>query len=185
MSRPQIRQLENLRRQNWSLGEALDDVSTAIDNLSSAVSNDPNGSDVGPPQVGQVNVSTGPQSVTDSVGNLVPLGGGAHVTITDNSKITRAITYHLEYDTSPHFTNPQYEFLGPGRGRMLSLPNGTYYVRAYSQYAAGGPPSGPVLASQPVTITNSPFPPLLPSQASGTGAPNSGGGYGAGKTLSR
>jgi hypothetical protein len=180
MARPQVKQLSYIKTADHKLGEAIDDLIRAHDNTSQNLQNDPNGADVTPANVASVKAQTG----TAVIGG-VTIGGGVHVAITDNSKIGRAVHYFVEYSNDPNFTNPWVEHLGPSRNKMISLPNGTYYFRAYSQYPAGGPPSAPILFSSPIVVTGSPFPALLPSQASGTGQPSTGGGHGAGKVISR
>lgn len=188
MSRPQVKKLEVLRHDNLHLGEALDDLINAHDNTSSQLQNDPNGADIVPPQLSSLQVTTASATLPVSGGATVVVGGGAHLSIVDNSKIGRAVHYFVEYDTDPNFTNPWVEHFGPARNRMISLPNGTYFFKAYSQYPAGGPPqpaSKHVYASGPIVISGSPFPALLPSQASGTGMPGTGGGHGAGRVIKR
>jgi hypothetical protein len=185
MAKPQVRQRSYIKTKWYEIGEAIDDLLKAHDATSQNLQNDPNGANVTPPNINGIQAQTGNSTLAVSGGATVPVGGGVHVAITDNGKIGRAVHYFVEYDVTPNFTNPWVEHLGPSRNRMLSLPNGTYYLRAYSQYPAGGPPSTPVLFSQPIVVTNSPFPALLPSQASGTGIPSTGGGHGAGKVINR
>lgn len=186
MARPLVKQLEAVRLKNFELGEALDDLIRAHNNTSQNLQNDPNGADVVPSAAQGLSINTGTQSYTTSDGKNVQIGGGVHVAITDNSAgLGRAVHYFVEYDVTPNFTNPWVEHFGPSRNKMLSLPNGTYYLRTYSQYPAGGPPSAPVSYPQPVVISSSPFPPLLPSQSSGTGVAGDGGGNGAGKVITR
>jgi hypothetical protein len=185
MSVPQVKQLPYIKSADYRIGEAFDDLIRAHDNTSKNLQNDPNGANVTPPAIGSIQTSTGSQTFTTSGAATVQVGGGVHVAITDNGQIGRAVNYFVEYDVTPNFLNPWVEHLGASRNKMISLPNGTYYMRAYSQYPAGGPPSTPITAPAPVVITNSPFPALLPSQASGTGKPSTGGGHGAGKVISR
>lgn len=186
MARPQIKQLEQVRLKNYELGEAFDDLIRAHDNTSQNLQNDPNGKPIVPSQVSGLAVSLGTQSFATSDGKNLQIGGGVHVAITDNSEnLGRAVHYFVEYDVTPNFVSPWVEHLGPSRNKMLSLPNGTYYLRTYSQYPAGGPPSAPTVYPTPVVIANSPFPSLLPSQSSGTGTAGDGGGNGAGKVISR
>lgn len=186
MSKPQVRKLPYIREHNLHYAEAFDDLINAHDNTSDQLQNDPNGSDRIPTKLNGLQVSTATSTLAVSGGATVQVGGGVHVAITDNAKnLGRAVNYFLEYDVDPNFRNPWVEHLGPARNRMLSLPNGTFFFRAYHQYPAGGPPSKPVLFSQPIVISGSPFPALLPSQSSGTGRPATGGGHGAGKQIKR
>lgn len=154
------------------VGEAFDDAITGINSLSAQLGTDPNGADITPANVAQVEAQ--------HLGN-----GLVDVAITDNSSLSRAINYYVEYDTSPNFTgNPRGVAIGPLRNGSIFLPNGTYYIRAYSQYPAGGPPSKPVMFSKPVLVSGSAAMPLLASQGSGTGKPGQAG-QGAGKTITR
>jgi hypothetical protein len=159
------------------VGEAIDDLLKGHDNVAAQLSTDPNGGDIVPPPISGLQVQ--------HMGN-----GLINVQITDNAAISRAINYHIEYapaDASgnPNFTSPQGWSPGPWRTDTRILPNGTYYFRGYSQYPAGGPPSSPVLAQGPIQVTGSSSLALLPSQASGTGKPGTGGGHGSGKTITR
>jgi hypothetical protein len=154
------------------IGECFDDASTGINNLAAQLGSDPNGSDVTPAKVAQV--------MAQHLGN-----GLVDVAITDNSSLSRAVNYYVEYDTSPDFSNnPRGTALGSYRNGQVTLPNGTYWVQAYSQYPAGGPPSKPVMFPQPIMVTGSAGLPLLNSQGSGTGKPGQAG-QGAGKTVAR
>jgi hypothetical protein len=154
------------------IGEAISDHLIGTNNIAAQLATDPNGKDVVPAKVSGVQAQ--------HLGN-----GLVDVAITDNSDIARAIDYYVEYDTSPNFTaNPIQRYLGPVRNGSVTLPNGTWYVRALSQYRFGGPPSLPVSFPQPVVVTGSAALPLLASQGSGTGLPRQAG-VGAGKTLSR
>lgn len=163
-----IRQDPKLTR----VAEAISDLLIGHNNVALQLSSDPNGNDVVPENIAQLQVQ--------HLGN-----GLVDIAIVDNSNISRAIEYHVEYSTDPAFTNPRGIHLGAWRTGTHVLPNGIYYFRAYSQYPAGGPPSQPIPAQLPVTVANSATLPLFPSQASGTGKPNSGGGFGSGKVLSR
>jgi hypothetical protein len=153
-------------------GEAFDDIVSGTSNLAAQLSADPGGADITPANVAQV--------TAQHLGN-----GLVDVAIVDNSSISRAINYHVEYDTSPSFSvNPRGQSLGPWRNGSVTLPNGTWYVRGYSQYPNGGPPSAPIVNPSPITVTGSAALPLLSSQGSGTGKAGQGGS-GSGKTLTR
>jgi hypothetical protein len=115
--------------------------------------------------------------------NVKVSGETAHVTITDNSALSRNIHYFLEYANEPNFLAPHVEHLGTSRGRVLSLPANddtgapqSYYFRGYSQYPGSKPsphvllgPQGSPTAVQMTGTTNMT---LLPSTGSGTAAPN-------------
>lgn len=163
-----IRQEPALQR----VAEAIDDLLKGHSNVANQLSTDPNGGDVVPPNVASLHVQH--------------LGGGhVDIAITDNAKITRAIEYHLEYTTEKSWTNPRGRTLGSWRTAEFTLPNGVWNFRAYSQFPAGGPPSTPVYCQGTVTVTDGNAIPLMPSQGSGTGLPKTGGGAGAGKTITR
>lgn len=163
------------------IAEAMDDLIKGHNNIALPLGFDPNGGEVTPPKVAQL--------VTQHLGN-----GVIDAAITDNSQIVKGVNYFIEYaPANPvtglvNWTNPRVIDLGSSRNATpFILPNGTWGIRAYSQYKAGGPPSAPVYG-QPVTVNvsnNSTILPLLASQSSGTGMPNTGGGHGAGKTISR
>lgn len=170
---PQVRNFNRLQQQDGKHAEIISDLLKAHGNVAAQLATDPNGADVVPPRIAQVEAS--------HLGN-----GLIDVAITDNGKIVRAVSYFIEYDTTESFTNPRVIDLGSTRNSPpFVLPNGTYFFRAYSQYKAGGPPSEPVIASDSITITGGASGTLLSSQASGTGHPSKGGGFGAGKTLNR
>jgi hypothetical protein len=155
------------------IGEAFDDAATGINNLAAQLGADPNGGDVSPAQIAQVQVQ--------HLGN-----GQIDIAILDNSSLSRAINYFAEYSQSPGFTNPYTLPMGPSRNNhTLFLPNGVWYFRGFSQYPAGGPPSSPVSAASGVVVSGSNSGVMYPAQGSGTGKPNTGGGQGAGKTLTR
>ena len=165
----------NMVKQNpatTQTGECLDDVSTGINNLAANLGADPNGADVTPSAVAQVEAQ--------HLGN-----GLVDVAITDNSSLSRAISYFADIDTSPNFTtNPRTYTNGPSRNISALLPNGTYFVQVYSQYPNGGPPSKPVRFPTRIVVTGSATQPLLSSKGSGTGRPGAAG-QGAGKSLTR
>jgi len=93
---------------------------------------EPVGTKEAPPQIGALNV--------------VASGGYHHFTIQDNSPVQRGLEYFIEWDTSPNFTNPQQESLGPDRTWRPQLGvKGPIYARAYSAYKSS-PPSEPVYA---------------------------------------
>lgn len=174
--RVNIRQLSAIRNsetvKGFQVAEAFDDMAIAVQNIAVQIAAQPNGATLTPPNISAVNVQ--------SSGMLVD------ITIEDNGPIGRAINYHVEYDTVPSFSNPRGADLGAWRNFTIPLPNGTYYFRAYSQYAAGGPPSAAVnCASNPIVVGGGVVLALLKSQASGTAFPDEGGAAGAGKEIGR
>ena len=166
-NRIQVRALNHVRQTSAKTAEAFDDLILGTGNLASQLQADPNGADIVPTPVAQVKVQ---QS-----------NGFIDVAIVDNSPIARAINYYIIIASSPGDPNPRIIPNGPSRNYHTTLPNGTYYISAQSQYPHGGPPSSPVAAAAPVVISASAIGTLalFPSQGSGTG------GGGAGKTLQR
>jgi hypothetical protein len=170
---PQVRNFNRLQQQDGKHAEIISDLLKAHGNVAAQLATDPNGADVIPPRISQVEAA--------HLGN-----GLIDAAITDNGKIVRAVNYFLEYDTTESFSNPRVIDLGSSRNTPpFILPNGTYFFRAYSQYKAGGPPSEFVVFPGSVTVTGGVSASLLSSQSSGTGKPNQGGHFGAGKTLKR
>lgn len=163
MTKPLIRNLSILKQQSPRLGEAFDDLVTPLDNITNQLGSNPNGGNVVPAPVAQVQAQ--------HLGN-----GVIDIAITDNSSVSRAINYYAEYSQSPSFSNYYTHVMGPSRNsHSLTLPNGTWYLRGRSQYPAGGSASVPISASGPVVVTGSSKVALFPSQGSGTG----GGGAGS------
>lgn len=154
------------------VGEAIDDLLTGHSNISAQLASDPNGANIVPANVAQVSAQ--------HLGN-----GLVDVALTDNSEVSRAISYFVDVDSSPNFTaNPRTYTNGPVRNISMTLPNGTWYLQGYSQYQHGGPPSTPVRFPQPIVVSGSASLPLLPAQGGGTGAAGRAG-QGAGPTVSR
>ena len=160
------------------LARALRKLEETVNQIGENTNSDPTGTLPAPPPLSGVNVA-------NDGSNLV------HVTLTDNNQLIKNTRYWAEVSTSPSFegsaTYP--EDLGGSRHRILSLPQGTYYVRAFHQYP-GGTPSTPVnyggSVPSAVTITSGSTLSLLPSTGSGTAAPDgSQPGQGLGVFLSR
>ena len=112
-----------------------------------------------------------------------------HVTITHNLPTQKNLKYFLEVASNPGFANALPEDLGSSRQRVLSLPQGTYYIRGYHQ-ASGSLPSKPVNyggeVPTSVVINTGSSVSLLASTGSGTAAPDgSQPGQGLGKFLYR
>jgi hypothetical protein len=158
------------------LARALDRMEKAVNALATHSASEAVGTLPPPPPLSSVNVA-------HDTNNLV------HVTLTDNSPLNKNVGYFVEYAKEPGFLHPHVEDLRSSRGRVLNLPQGTYYIRGYHQ-PVGGLPSKPVNyggnTPTAVTITGGSALSLLPSTGSGTGAPDgSTGGVGLGKTLTR
>jgi hypothetical protein len=173
----QITQLRGMPIFGRFLVAALQNIENGVNTLGTNVAADPTGTLPPPASIQGVNVAT-------DGGNLV------HVTLTHNQPTQRNLRYFVEWSDNTAFQNSHVEDLGASRGRVLNLPQGTYYVRGYHQ-PQGGLPSKPVnYGSQnvptAVTITTGSTLTLLPSRGSGTAQPDGGQpGWGLGKTLYR
>jgi hypothetical protein len=158
------------------LVRALTRLEETVNQIGENTNSDPTGTLPPPPPLAGVNVA-------NAGDNLV------HVTLTDNNTLKKNTRYWVEVGTDPSFANAYPEDLGASRHRILSLPQGTYYVRAFHQYP-GGTPSTPVIyggmTPTAVTISTGSALTLLPSTGSGTAAPDgSQPGQGLGVFLSR
>jgi hypothetical protein len=171
----QLPQLKHLESGDPRLYDALNSIVTAVNNLGRGVGVDPAGATPAPTPVAALSV-TAADGIFD-------------VAITDNSTLVRGISYFVESDTTPGFTQPHVYSLGPSRNTRLSLGNLTLYWRAYSQYL-GSAPSPPVAFGNPPTAVagggTSAGPAQQASAGSGTAAGNGQqGGSGYGKNLFR
>jgi hypothetical protein len=152
------------------LSEAFDDVSSAIGNVHNQLASNPEGINVVPPKIGTVQAQH--------------LGAGMlNFAITDNGKIQRAIDYFVEIADNPGFSGAEVIHSSPSRNGHVPVPNGTWYVKAYSQYKFGGTPSQP-LTTGPINVSGSQYGTRLPTQGCGTGTPGATG-QGAGTVISR
>ena len=157
--------------EGYKIAEAFDDVGGAVSNVANQLASSPDGTPITPPNVGAFQAK--------HIGS-----GTLHFSITDNGKIQRAINYVVELSDNPSFSNSQYVHFSPSRnGFVPNLPNGSWYMKAYSQYQHGGPPSSPVVHG-PIVVAGSSSTGLLSSQGSGTGAPGQTN-QGAGVSISR
>ena len=145
--------------------------------------------------VNALGVGTGvdPAGATESLTpisslNVIAANGIFDIALTDNSPITRGISYFVESDVTPGFNQPHVYSLGPSRNLRVALGNLTLYWRAYSQYL-GSAPSAPVAFGAPPSAViggGSAGPALQPSSGSGTAAgTGQQGGSGFGKSLFR
>ncbi len=171
----QLPQLKHIESSDPRLYDALNKIVAAVNNLGVGVGVDPAGTTPAPTPVAAVSVAAS--------------GGIFEVAITDNSPLVRGISYFVESDTTPAFTQPHVYSLGPSRNTRLSLGNLTLYWRAYSQYL-GSVPSAPVAFGNPPNAVPGggaiAGPAQLPSAGSGTAASNGQqGGSGFGKELFR
>jgi hypothetical protein len=171
------------RNSSVLLGNGLQRMQDAINNLGQQLAAEPIGSAQAPPVLESVNVKT--------AGEIV------HVTLTHNVPINKNIHYFVEFtQNDPNFLVPLVEHLGTSRQRSLNLPTRddggdmvNYYFRGLCQYP-GSQPSPPInyggISPSAVTLSGSTELTLLPSPGSGTGASNGQqGGWGFGKTNTR
>lgn len=163
---------------------ALQRIEDSVNNLGQNTAAAPKGILPAPPVIQQLTVKTNGT-------------GLVHAVITDNNPIAKNLHYFVEYDTNPHFTQPQVAHLGVSRQMApINLPaqddDGnpqTFFFRAYSQYP-GGKPSAPIVfggeTATPVAPGGAQALTLLPSTGSGTAqASGQQGGSGFGRVLNR
>jgi len=171
-----FRNLQVIKSRDRQLGEALEDAQRYINNISSYMALNSDGSPATPPPINKL--------------EMLAEDGIFSAVITDNNPVYRPINYFLEYSTNSGFNNSHVISLGPSRTHRVALGNQNLHWRAYSQYIMGGPPSAPVLHGNGLQATSvnggnvsaSYSGPAIPiSTGSGTStAPH--GGVGAGKT---
>jgi hypothetical protein len=170
----QLPQLKYVESSDPKLYSALNRIVEAVNNLGRGTGVDPAGS-ISSPSVPTAISVRGADGIFD-------------IAITDNSPLIRGISYFVESDMSPAFTQPHVYALGPSRNSRLALGNLTLYWRVYSQYP-GSDPSAPItFGSPPIAVTGggASGPAQQPSSGSGT-APGTGqqGGSGFGRNLYR
>lgn len=173
---PEIDYLRSIPTFGAYLSRALTRLQETINQIGQNTASDPTGTLPAPNPLASVNVAS-------DGGNLV------HVTLTDTNVLQKNTSYFIEHADNPAFANAHQEHLVASRGRILNLPQGTYYVRGYHQ-PFGGKPSKPVnfggTVPTPIVITSGSTLSLLPSTGSGTAAPDgSQPGQGLGIFLSR
>lgn len=119
-----------------------------------------------PPPPDALNVTTGPS-------------GEFQIAITHNGQFNRGTTFHTQWDTSPHFTNPHNIDHGVSRNdSSLNLPGQVVHFRSSAASPSGANSAWTYHGSQ-----NRPTPVLggirgvrAPGMGSGTGAPGDQGG---------
>lgn len=165
------------------LGNVLQKIQDAVNNLGTNLAGSPVGKIDPPSQIQKLDVKVSGETV--------------HVSHTDNNPLAKGIHYFTEIDTDPSFPRPLVIHHGTSRtSHPFNLPakddNGvavTYFMRGYNQL----PGSDPSLhvnfgGDQPtaVTMTGTTQMTLLPSNGSGTAAADgTQGGHGFGKVLER
>lgn len=170
MNIPNLDYIRGLRSPDFpdlgaKLHEALTSIAGQVTNIQSQTNANPTGQPTPPPPINGLKV-TGQN-------------GHFNIAIHDNNEIYRGVQYYAEYDTSPHFTNPQTIHLGDSRNHNVFLGNGTYHWRAYSSYASS-PPSAAVYhgsGAAPTPVVGGGdvgSPAIQASQGTGTGTPGQG-----------
>jgi hypothetical protein len=162
-------QLKTIQSSNPKLADSLQRIVDAVNTLGVGTAVDPAGNTAPPASISAISVQAA--------------DGIFDIAITDNSPVTRGISYFVESDTVPGFNAPHVYALGPSRNMRVSLGNLTLYWRGYSQYL-GSQPSAPVVFGSPATAVvggGAAGPPPQSSSGSGTASGGSGGS-GFGKT---
>lgn len=147
------------------LAELIQSMGTGVNNLEQQT----NGNTQGAPQP------------PGAINELTVNGANGHyaVAIKDENPIYRGISYFVEHDTDPNFSNPQIEEIGASRNKSLFLGEGQRYFRAYSSYRNSAPSPAVYHGSQatPLPVIGGGSvgpPPAATSQGSGTGAAGAG-----------
>lgn len=167
---PNLDYIRSLKSQDFpDLGAKLYEALNAIQTQALNIQQQSNTSATGQPQA--------PPKISGF--NVTGQNGHFNLKVEDSNPIYRGIQYYAEYDTTPHFSNPQVVHLGDARNHNVFLGNGTYYWRAYSSYAGSGPSDAVYHGSsaQPSAVVGGgPIgsPAIQASQGSGTGAPGQG-----------
>lgn len=167
--------LTEIREKFPRMALAFERIENAVNATAIAVGVDTSGHTSPPPAPQSVQVASG----TDHL----------DVSITDNSKRTRALNYFVEWSVNdPSFGAPRVEFLGPARQRMLSVPakdgNGAainYYVRAYSQLIgsqSASPKTYHGSAASPSAVALTGASQLTPLASTGSGTASTNGQQG-------
>ena len=146
--------------QGHLIATAFTDVASAVGTVAQALSNNPSGSPNTAPSVAAVQAQ--------HVG-----AGVIEVAITHNGAQSGTV-YHAEIANNQGFNNTRYFMGTSSRNGQITVPNGVYYVKTYSQYPFGGPASKPVVTG-PIQVSGSGVTALLPSQGSGSGKPGQTG----------
>lgn len=110
------------------------------------------------------------------------VGGGLIDVSIQDQPLHPAVNYFVELSNNPGFSGARVVHSGPSRNATVMVPNGKWYLRAYSQYHYSGSPSNsgdPAPATSVVVSGSLATGTLLPSQGSGTGSGQTpGAGFG-------
>lgn len=146
------------------LYETLKAMNTAQDNVTSQTNGSTSAQPASPPPLTSMAVSA--------------QDGLFHVSLQHEANFYRGVNYHVEYSTSPNFTNPFPIHMGPNREMRVMLGNQTLHFRAATSYGISQPSTWIYHGgSTPIAVTGGGVsgPPLpAQSQGSGTGSPGEG-----------
>lgn len=167
-----VSNLNDIKRRDPILGEALQSLQDAMNNGFQQNGVDPTGEQGAPPNITQLNVTAA--------------NGIFSISIVDNGAIYKSIIYFVEWSLNANFAPSRTIQLGATRTHDVTLGNVTAYFRAYSQYP-GSQASQPVyFASNPVTGGGSTAPAPTPSTGAGTASgTGTQAGTGSGPTAFR
>ena len=149
-------QLNHVETSDPRLADSLRRIVDAVNTLGVGTGVDPAGATESPTPIASLNV--------------IAANGIFDIVLTDNSPITRGISYFVESDVTPGFNQPHVYSLGASRNLRVALGNLTLYWRAYSQYL-GSAPSAPAAFGAPPSVVvggDSAGPALQPSSGTRT-----------------
>lgn len=171
-----ISNLEDIRRDNPRLAEALESLGRHIGAVADQTTATVHGTTQPPPPPDKLDVKAA--------------GGIFEAAVTHNAPIQRGANYFLEYSTSPSFAQAYTLDMGASRNERRNLGNQTLYFRARVSYPTS-PPSDPIYfgsAGQPTAVVGGGSvtgPNPLPSQGTGTSSGANGGDGGFGNNPDR
>lgn len=186
------RELARLTQQDSFNGALIQRIINAVNNLSKNVGVSTIGKLPPPPPIDSIQVNG-----TLSNGVLTCPSEHLHWTMTHNQAVQKGVQYITEIANEPNFLQPHVVDHGCSRSGFLHLPTKdnsnnpvTYYIRSYAQYHGSDPQKPTVFGgfNNPIQIqmTGTSQGSLLPSNGSGTAAPNGQqGGKGLGTLINR
>jgi hypothetical protein len=156
--------------EGYKVAEALDALGNATGNVANQTATDPTGANKVPANIGSFNAQH--------------IGGGMlNFSFVDQSSVQRAVEYVAELADNPGFSGSEYVHFAAHKNGTVPVPNGNWWMKGYSQYKFGGPPSKPVVAG-PIRVSGSSYSKRLPGQGAAAASPGTSG-QGAGLTVSR
>lgn len=161
-------QLSYIRSKDPKLAELLQAFEKQSTQTELQSNTNPLGEPPVPPPPDALSVTTGPS-------------GEFQVAITHNAEFNRGITYTVQSDSSPSFSNPHDMELGHSRNdNSLNLPGQTLHFRVNAAYRSGAPSAWTYHGTQqkPTPVEGGIPGQRAPGMGSGTGAPASVSGPG-------